>query len=171
MNKTVSLCVATLMLGGASDALAQRCVETSGHPPRRELAVHVTALDDRGSAGGGRATRNYKDWMAGEIGMQVSRRAATDGPVHGLLLANAKLAVQRGARTPTCSNWVFLTAGAGIGAGFRDAWSPMIGIGVQSRWMLFDHVAFRGDLQFFPRAKSAYDRSRLLMGVAIGWGR
>jgi hypothetical protein len=170
MRTTVGSCVVTFMLGAASDAVAQLCAGTSGHPPRRELAAHMTALDDRGSAGGGRATRNYTDWMAGEIGMQVSRRAVTDGSVHGLLLANAKFAVRRGARTPTCSNWVFLTAGAGIGAGFRDAWSPMIGIGVQSRWMLFDHVAFRGDLQLFPRAKSADDRSRLLMGVAIGWG-
>jgi hypothetical protein len=127
------------------------------------VTVGVWNLMDEPSSVGGRYTRRYREWLAGEVSVDVRRGSLSVPGGSGLAIADARIMARDRA---TSRDW-FVTVGVAAGNGLSFGVSPMVGAGV--RWHIEDVVALRLEVQRFPRGRRPLeDTGRLLLSVAVG---
>jgi hypothetical protein len=174
----VRLALTTLMtvvlLGIAAQATAQPAPPAPGPPTRvsvtpwevtREVGVTlgVWNLMDEPSSVGGRYTRRYGEWLAGELSIDVRHGSSAVPGGSGLAIADARFMTRDRAAE---RDW-FVTVGVAAGNGLSFGVSPMVGVGM--RWHVEDIVALRLEVQRFP-PPGAGEETRGRLGMSADGG-
>jgi hypothetical protein len=108
----------------------------------------------------GHLSNNLKSWFAVEGAGELGRSDDTT-PRYGLAIVDARLSAPAVHGGPT----VFVLAGGAVGNGLTWTGSPIVGVGVESRWG--PAAAVRVELQAFPSGHPLRDHERILIGIAI----